>query len=236
MKGKLIVIEGTDCSGKETQTKRLIAYLQEKGEKVINYSFPMYDTPTGKIIGGPFLGKEYICEGWFPEKAPNVDAKVASLYYAADRYYNIDKINSKLEEGYTVILDRYIESNMAHQGGKIEDKEKRIAMYHFIEELEFNLLGLPKPDYVIFLYMPVASAQMLRNQRKEKLDEVESDLKHLQNSEKAYLELSEIYDFIKIDCANEDDSIKTIDEIAKNVIDIYENLQIKKVRLKKKKV
>jgi len=79
-KGKLIVIEGTDCSGKETQTKLLIKHLESKGKKVISFSFPMYDTPTGKIIGGPFLGKEYICDGWFPEGASAVDGKVASLY------------------------------------------------------------------------------------------------------------------------------------------------------------
>ena len=80
MKGKLIVLEGTDCSGKETQTKLLIEKMKEKNIKVQNFSFPMYDTPTGKIVGGPYLGKNYICDGWFSEGATEVDPKVASLY------------------------------------------------------------------------------------------------------------------------------------------------------------
>jgi len=83
-RGKLILIEGTDCSGKETQSKMLEKRLKKENVKVAQMSFPVYDSPTGRIIGGPYLGKEYICSGWFPEKAPNVEWKVASLYYAAD--------------------------------------------------------------------------------------------------------------------------------------------------------
>ena len=89
-KGKLIVIEGTDCSGKGTQSELLYQKLVSDGLNVYKTSFPMYDTPTGKIIGGPYLGKEHICLGWFKEGANNVPAKVASLYYAADRLYNIN--------------------------------------------------------------------------------------------------------------------------------------------------
>lgn len=124
-KGKLIVVEGTDCSGKETQVKRAVARFKEMGLNIYNYSFPMYDTPTGRIVGGPYLGKSYICEGWFPEGATNVDALAASAYYAADRRYNIGIINKHLENGDIVILDRYVESNMAHQGGKLKTPEER---------------------------------------------------------------------------------------------------------------
>ena len=91
MRGKLIVVEGTDCSGKETQTNLLLTNLHTDNIKVEKFSFPNYQSPTGKIIGGPYLGKSYICEGWFPEGAPQVDPKVAALYYAADRKYNIYK-------------------------------------------------------------------------------------------------------------------------------------------------
>ena len=126
MKGKLIVIEGTDCSGKKTQIKRVVERCKEKGIKVYNYSFPRYDTPTGKIVGGPYLGKSYICDEWFPEGATNVDALVASAYYAADRRYNIKEIVNHLNNGDIVLLDRYVESNMAHQGGKLKTKEERL--------------------------------------------------------------------------------------------------------------
>ena len=232
-RGKLIVIEGTDCSGKETQTKKLISYLNKKGEKVINYSFPMYDTPTGRIVGGPYLGKEAICNGWFPEGAASVDAKVASLYYAADRLYNINIINEKLDEGYDVILDRYVESSMAHQGGKIADKQKRLAMYQYIENLEFELLGLPRPDAVILLYMPVEAARVLRQNRTEKLDELERDENHLKLAESAYLELSKMYDYSVVNCA-EDGRIKTIDEISDEVINTYENLTLCNIKKRNK--
>ena len=129
MKGKLIVIEGTDCSGKETQTKLLIENLRSNGIKVENFSFPNYGSPTGKIVGGPYLGKDYICDTFFEEGPTHVDPKVAALYYAADRKYNISKITFLLAHGFNVILDRYIYSNLAHQGGKISSGESRYAFY-----------------------------------------------------------------------------------------------------------
>src|SRR5574344_2196058 len=137
MKGKIIVIEGTDCSGKETQSKLLVKNLTKKGLKVINLSFPMYDTPTGKIVGGPYLGKTEICEGYFKEGAVNLDPKIACLYYAADRKYNIKQVEKYLNDGYYVILDRYVSSNMAHQGCKILDKDERFNMFQWIDKLEY---------------------------------------------------------------------------------------------------
>ena len=83
MKGKLIVIEGTDCSGKETQTKLLIERLTNAGIKVKRYSFPMYDSPTGQIIGGCYLGKEQYGCGLFKEGAPNVSPKVDTASFMA---------------------------------------------------------------------------------------------------------------------------------------------------------
>ena len=113
-RGRLIVVEGTDCSGKETQTNLLLEKLREDNFKVKKYSFPNYNSATGKIVGGPYLGKDYICDGWFKEGASNVDPKVSSLYYAADRKYNIWVIEEDLKNGIDVILDRYVYSNMAH--------------------------------------------------------------------------------------------------------------------------
>lgn len=216
MKGKLIIIEGTDCSGKETQAKKLVDRLIAEGEKVFRFSFPNYDTPTGKIIGGPYLGKSYICEGWFPEGATNVDALVASAYYAADRRYNIDIINKYLAEGYVVVCDRYVESNMAHQGGKLENKEERLAMYKKLDTLEFEIMELPKPDAVLFLYMPYEYACVLKKSREEAPDQHEANKDHLKKAEEAYLELTNLYNFIKVDCVK-DDAIRTIDEIHEDV-------------------
>ena len=219
MRGKLIVVEGTDCSGKETQTKKLVDMLTNQGRMVNRYSFPMYDTPTGKIIGGPYLGKEYICDGWFNEGATNVDYRVASLYYAADRLYNIPKINEDLENGIDVILDRYVYSNMAHQGAKIEDSERRIKLYSWLEELEFNLLGLPVPDIRIFLHMPTEYSKILKQNRAEAPDQHEQDEKHLKCAENAYLEIAKYYDFKTIECVK-DNKIRTIIDISDELYDI----------------
>ena len=220
MKGKLIVIEGTDCSGKETQTKLLVKFLEDSGEKVFSFSFPNYNCPTGTIIGGPFLGKSYICDGFFPEGAPNVDPKVASLYFAADRIYNLPIIQKKLEEGYTVILDRYVYSNMAHQAGKVDDKEERLKLYKFNETLEFDLLGLPRADKIIFLYMPVEGARALRENRVEALDQNEMDEEYLKKSQRAYLELAQIYNYIQINCF-ENGAVRLIEDISQDVIRAY---------------
>lgn len=216
-KGKLIVIEGTDCSGKETQVKKVVERFKGKGINIYNYSFPMYDTPTGRIIGGPYLGKSYIGEGWFKEGAPNVDALAASAYYAADRRYNIGIINDHLEKGDIVILDRYVESNMAHQGGKLKTREEREKMYQKLDQLEFEIMELPRPDAVIFLYMPFEYAAILKKNRTETPDQHESNKAHLKQAETAYLELTEKYGYQKITCVK-DDVIRTIDDISDEVV------------------
>ena len=105
MRGKIIVIEGTDCSGKETQTSLLVQRLKKSGRKIELMNFPNYSSPTGKIIGGSYLGRSYIGECLFPEGADKVDPKVAALYYAADRRYNRQKILDLLEDGVDVVID-----------------------------------------------------------------------------------------------------------------------------------
>ena len=222
MRGKLIVIEGTDCSGKETQSNLLLEHLNNDKIKTEKFSFPNYDSPTGKIIGGSYLGKPHIGACLFPEGAINVDPKVASLLYAADRKYNIDKINMLLLKGVNVILDRYVYSNMAHQGCKIESYNQRLEMYKWLEQLEFELLELPIPDISIFLHMPYEDACKLKKNRKE-LDEHELSESHLKKAEKTYVELSELYNWYTIECSN-DGLIKSKDEIHKEV---YEYVKVK---------
>lgn len=217
MKGKLIVIEGTDCSGKQTQSGKLYEELTNQGYKVKAFQFPRYDTPTGMIIGGSYLGKPAIGKGLFPEGAPNVPGKVASLYFAADRVYNIGEIEKSLSEGYVVILDRYVESNMAFQGGKIFDLKERRKMYKFLYTLEYKLLKLPKPDIKIFLYMPYESACELKKNRPEVPDQHEKDENILRNAENAYKEIAKIYSFDTINCT-ENNRIKSIEEIATCVL------------------
>ena len=217
-RGKLIVIEGTDCSGKETQSKLLEEKLKAMGHKVFRMGFPNYNSPTGKIVGGCYLGKTDINESYFSEGATNVDPKVACLYYAADRKYNIPKVLNYLDEEYYVILDRYTTSNMAHQGCKIKDDDERINMYQWIDRLEYWLLGLPKPDITILLHMPYEKTNQLKQNRCIE-DEHENNPEYLKNAEKAYIELSELYNWYRIECVK-DDTIKTIDAINQEILDI----------------
>ena len=256
--GKIIVIEGTDCSGKETQSKLLIDKLSKNGEKTHYLCYPDYDTPTGKIIGLPYLGKSYIAEdfvmatkeavvnrleeknkvvtedtvdyilqavaaelgrGWFPEGAPQVPGKIASLYYTADRAYNKHKIDEIISTGDNVILDRYVYSNFAHQGGKMVDEQDRFDMYEWLYDLEFNKMGLNEPDIKIFLHMPTEYAALLKALRAEKLDEHEKNGDYLKRAEESYIEVANKYGFITIECIKNPegpvslDNIKTPEEI-----------------------
>lgn len=215
--GKLLVIEGTDCSGKETQTKLLVKRLESEDKKVIRFSFPNYESPTGKIIGGPYLGKPSICNTWF-DNPINLDPKITSLYYAADRKYNIALINKYLDEDYIVILDRYTSSNMAHQGSKIESSEERKSLYAWIEKLEYELLELPRPTQTIFLYMPVEYAELLKKNRSE-VDAHETNKEHLRKAEQTYLELAEIYNYSTVKCIK-DGKIRSIDDINNEIYNI----------------
>lgn len=219
MRGKMILIEGTDCSGKETQSKLLVEYLKAQGIETVRVAFPDYDSPTGKIVGGPYLGKDYICNGWFPEGAGNVNPKVSALYYAADRLYHLDYMNKILDSGKWIILDRYVYSNLAHQGGKELNKKKRFEMYDWLSRLELDFIGLPDPEIKIFLHMPYECSVKLKQGREEKPDQHEQSEEHLRHAEKAYLEIAKLYNFEKIKCGNKD-RIKSIEEINKEVIKV----------------
>lgn len=212
MRGKIIVIEGTDCSGKETQSKLLVEKLNEAGIKVERFSFPCYETATGKIVAGPLLGKKKACNSYFKEVLPNVDPKVASLYIAADRKYNISLIMDRLNEGINVVLDRYVYSNMAFQGAKLKDDLQRLQFFEWIEKLEYDLLDLPKPDLNIFLHMSIEKTMELLSKRKEDGDANEKCPDYLKKCEQTYLLLASKYNFKTIECIK-DDKIRDIDDI-----------------------
>lgn len=224
MEGKIIVIEGTDCSGKETQTRLLVDKLTKEGLKVKRLSFPMYDTPTGEIIGACLLGKPQMCKellknnhSFFPEGGGNIDVLAACDLYAADRRYNLPKILKYLNDGYIVIIDRYVTSNMAHRGGLIADKEERLKIYKKIDLKEYVINELPRPDKTILLYLPYEYACELKKRRAELPDEVENNIEYLKNSERAYLELAELYNYDVINCV-ENGEIKTIEDINNEII------------------
>ncbi len=213
--GKIIVIEGTDCSGKQTQAKMLCDWLNAMGHHTESFSYPNYDSPTGKIIAGPYLAKpETRVECYFPEGPDAVDPKVSGLLYAADRLYNAGVVEEMLSRG-DVILDRYVDSNMAHQGGKIASTRERYRMYKWFEALEYKLLGLPKPDIRILLYMPHEFSKKLRDARGS-LDLNESCEEHIIHAEQAYLEIASRNHYHVIDCVR-DNKILSVDEIFEQI-------------------
>ncbi|MBD3253341.1 thymidylate kinase [Candidatus Pacearchaeota archaeon] len=200
-RGKIIVIEGTDCSGKETQASLLLERFEKEEIPIAKISFPAYGSPTGDIVGDCYLGKSKRTQGgWFgdPDK---IDPKVASLYYAADRRYFLEKIKSIINSGTNLIIDRYYMSNMAHQGGKIINKQEREKLFDWLENLELNLLALPKEDLTIFLYVPTEVAFELKNKRNIIADGHERNIEHIKRAETTYLELAKRYNWIKINCA-----------------------------------
>lgn len=223
MPGKIIVIEGTDCSGKETQSTLLEEKLKKQGKKCARFSFPDYQAPTGKIVGGSYLGKPEIGPSLFEEGAVNVDPYVVCLYYAADRKYHLPKIKEYLEKDYYVILDRYTTSNLAHQGSKIHDKEERFNMYQWIDKLEYWLLGLPKPDKTIFLHVPLENTLELRKNRSF-IDEHEKSPEYLKRAEESYLELVELYNWEKVECIK-DEKLRTIEDINEEIMRIIEEME-----------
>ena len=222
MKGKIIVVEGTDCSGKETQSKLLEERLNSIGKKCVRFDFPNYESPTGKIIGGAYLGKPEIGPSFFKEGAVNVEPHVVCLYYAADRKYAMPEIEKYLNDDYYVILDRYTTSNLAHQGSKIHDKDERFNMYQWIDKLEYWLLGLPKPDKTIFLHVPLENTLELRKNRKS-IDEHEKSPEYLKRAEESYIELSELYNWDKIECIR-NNKLRSVEDINNEIMKIIEKM------------
>ena len=224
-KGKLIIIEGTDCSGKETQTNRLVERLQNENIKVGRFSFPNYESPTGKIIGACLLGKPAMTNellkkdsSFFPEGGGNIDPLAACDFYAADRRYNLPILNKLLSENEIVIIDRYVTSNMAHRGGLLKTKDERLKIYEKIDKLEYDINELPRPDKTILLYLPFEYAKLLKQNRKELPDEVERNEEYLKRGEEAYLELAELYNYDIINC-NSDGRIRSIEDINNELYD-----------------
>ena len=213
--GKIIVIEGIEGSGKETQSKLLVESLNKMGIKSIEFSFPMYDTPTGRIFKDCLLNNN----NYFNERIDFLDPELVCLYTAADRKYNIKKINDYLMDGYIVVINRYTSSNMANQGSKYEDSEDRFYMYQWIDKLEDWLLKLPKPDYTILLNMPYKYNNQLSFDLTKDNSKEERVLQ-------AYLELAGLYNWDIIDCI-EDSKEKSIEQIHNEIIELLKNKGIK---------
>ena len=179
--GKFLVIDGTDGSGKKTQTKLLIDRLRREGHSVETIAFPQY----GKKSAGPT--EEYLAGKY--GTAQQCGAKCASILYAVDRLAAGRQIRQWLDEGKQVVADRYVSSNMGHQGGKIADPEERAAFFRWNDELEYEIMKIPRPDLTLVLHVPAEIGQALAQQRDQVQDIHQADLSHLKNAEASYLEM-----------------------------------------------
>jgi len=204
MSGKLIVIEGADGAGKATQTALLTKRLKGEGYKINALSFPDYESDSSALI------KMYL-RGDFGKDAGAVSPYAASLFYAADRYASYQmKWKAAFEAGEIFLADRYVTSNLAHQGIKLP-KEERENFIKWLSDLEYDKLGLPKPDMVLFLDVPPEiSLKLVKDRGRSDIHEKNSD--YLKNVYDIYNFFSEKFGWKKIECAREE-AIKSVEEI-----------------------
>ena len=186
------MIEGTDGSGKGTQSKLLFKELRKKGYSVAFFDFPQYGKPSCALVE-KYLNGKY-------GTAREVGPYRASIFYAVDRYDASFQLKKWLDKGKIVIANRYVASNLAHQGGKIENAKKRKKYYEWNNYLEHTLFDIPQPTINIILHIPPKISQKLVDKKKQrsylkgkKRDIHESDLIHLKAASRTYMELARLY-------------------------------------------
>lgn len=245
-KGKLIVVEGTDGSGKTVQTDLLVKRLSEKGHQVQMTDFPQYGRSFFANMIVKYLKGEY---GWpqelrdhlnkYPPKNPTsgndrteyfdsrpdeVNPYLTSLLYAGDRWEAKNQMCKWLDEGNIIISNRYVCSNMAHQGAKIRDGVERNNFFKWVEELEHEVYAVPKADLTVFLHVPIETSRELIKTRlreseglKSEMDLHEEDTGYLRRVRDTYIELAANYsNWYTIECT-ENHQIKSREEISDEV-------------------
>lgn len=223
-KGKLIVIDGGDGSGKATQTQMLLDYLQGQGIANKYITFPRYKTSFHGRHVGRFLTGEF-------GKNDQVSPYLSSLAFALDRLTARHQIMEWLKTGQVVVADRYVSANMAHQGSKLSG-QKREEFLRWVYQMEYKEHKLPKEDIVIFLYVPVVAAQKLMAKVKGKglakgQDMAEADLEHQRRSIAMYEELSKKYKhWVMVRCVDKKGELLSKEKIHQKVVEILKKRQI----------
>lgn len=214
MKGRLIVIEGTDGSGKSTQFARLCQRAEALGIPFRRLVFPQYQEESSALI------RMYLA-GEFGKHPGDVNAYAASAFYAVDRYASWKKVwQSWYEAGGLVLADRYTTSNAVHQASKLppEDREE---FFRWLSDFEYHRLGLPEPDLVLYLDLPTQKAvEMLRQREADthtKGDIHETDSAYLAACRETALEAAEVYGWKRVSCLDAGGALRSIDDIHEEV-------------------
>ncbi len=204
-RGKLIVIDGSDGSGKATQTRLILARLKAGGYRTKTLDFPQYEANHfGRLLGRCLAGDfgDFI----------SIDPHIGSVLYAADRFESKPKIEGWLKAGNIVVLDRYVSANQIHQGGKIHDAKKQKVFLEWLDRMEHGVFGLPRPDAIVYLDVPIEISQRLLSQeeqtrkkvylKKGQKDLAETNVKHLAESRGNALRLvKKLNMWTRIDCS-----------------------------------
>lgn len=218
--GILIAIEGTDSSGKQTQSELLYKKLGKMDIKARLVSFPAYNSDSSALV------KMYLA-GDFGDDPKDVNAYAASTLYAVDRFATYRKDWGRdYTDGTVIVADRYVPSNLIHQASKLKNDTEKKKFIDWLCELEYEHLELPRPDITIFLDMPSETAARLMAERANKIDN--SDKKDIHERNEDYLKKS--YDNAKsvanmlswsiVKCVNPDGEVRSVDEIHEDIMNI----------------
>ena len=227
--GKILVIEGTDFSGKTTQYEKTVEELKKKGYLFGSDSFPNYDSWSSSFVTAYLRGE-------FGNDAMSVKPKVASCFYAMDRYASFMQRGwgKTYRDGGNILFARYLSSNILHQASKYDSWEEVKEFIDWLYDFECNLLGIPKDDCVILLNMPPEKAQELKQKRLKEQNGLssngsekdihEDNADYLRRSYEIALKVADYLNWKVVDCVNSEGQLKTIEEINKEIMMIVESV------------
>lgn len=215
MAGKLIVFEGTDGSGKSTQFQRCCQALEAQGRAFRTTRYPRYQEESSALVRMYLSGK-------FGRHPSDVNAYAASTFYAVDRYAGYQQEWGEYHRhGGLMVLDRYTTSNAVHQASKLP-QEEREEFFHWLFDLEYNRMGLPRPDQVIWLDMPthLAVANLRRREATThtQADIHEVDTAYLTACAQAAAQAAQLYGWRRIPCVNDLGQLRTVEDIHEEIM------------------